>query len=173
MDRHWQWIRGFGVLLAGLCLLTAGCMGDAVKQVQQAAQQTRKAATRAEATQQLRSLGISYLNYHDAYHQGPPGWEEFKEFEAKSGGSPQIMDQLRELGYTVIWNCQFKNITIGISNFVVAYPADASSNGGVVLLLDGSVRTMSAQEFQEAMTNQASVTPPQESSPAAGPGAQP
>jgi hypothetical protein len=42
----------------------------------------------------------------------------------------------------------------GTSAFVLAYPADAATSGGAILMLDGSVMQMTAQEFSAALAQQ-------------------
>jgi prepilin-type processing-associated H-X9-DG protein len=41
-------------------------------------------------------------------------------------------------------------MTQGTSNTILAHEANAQTNGGIVLMADGSVRQMTAAEFQAA-----------------------
>jgi hypothetical protein len=74
-------------------------------------------------------------------------------------GTSKPLDELQKMGYTVAWGMRMPDVTIGISNFVLAYPADGLQNGGMVLMLDGAALPMSAEELQTALQNQASIRP--------------
>ena len=150
------------VIAAGVSLL-AGCSGnvkqlaEAVGEVQQQAQKASQAAADGGDARALKALGLAWHNYHDAYNVGPPNWNEFIAFTGQSGGDVQALTRLHDGGYVVAWSYRFRDVIIGASNFVMAFHPRAQQAGGLVAMLDGSVRHMPAGELQAALQNQASV----------------
>jgi hypothetical protein len=142
-------------LLAALTF--AGC--DAVQQVQQASQQQ-------QMMNNLKQLGLAYHQCHDAMQRGPQSW-----IEAEQNGLPaQNSAELQNRGYVVHWGVKFKDVLGGTSNFIAAYPSDAATAGGAVLLMDGSVRQMTAQEFTSTLAQQKIDSPQAMATAASGAG---
>ncbi len=138
----------------------SGCVGDALRSAQ-------KAGQRAETGNRLKILGLTYHEYHDRHRAGPPSWDECIAYARNNGLDATAIEQLRSDGYTVIWGLQFKDVIIGTSNFIVAYPSDAQTNGGTVLMLDGAVLPITAEQFAESMEKQKDIKPASPTSTAA------
>jgi hypothetical protein len=125
------------VWLALSCaLFSTGCIGDAI-------QEARVAAQRAQTMNSLKILGLGYINFIDTNMRGPNDWSEVKQF---TGTGPEIQ-ALESAGCIVNWGKTFKDATAGTSQFVIAYLPDAPTAGGPVLMLDGSVQQLTAEEF--------------------------
>lgn len=119
-----------------------------------AVEQARKAADRQKDLNSLKMLGMTFHNYHDTYRKGPASWDELITYADQQGSGPIVKD-LRDRGFVMTaWDISFKDITGGISNFVLLYEPTATTSGGIVLLLDGSARTMSADELNAALAAQ-------------------
>ena len=126
------------------CLLPIVLLGcDAMEQAQ-------NAAKRQQMMNNLKQLGIAYHNCHDANMRGPLNWQEAAQFGVPSDAQAAMEAE----GYTVHWGVKMADALGGTSLFVIAYPANAASAGGTVLMLDGSVMQMTAQEFSEALAKQ-------------------
>ena len=144
------------VVLIMLCFACSGCVGEAVEQATQSATKSMK---KAKATGYLRNLGLLYQSYHDMHRRGPASWEEAKAYSIQNYSTSQPLDKLREMGYTVNWGMRMQDVIVGTSNYVLAYPSDGPQNGGSVLMMDGSVQSMTAAELNTALANQASIQP--------------
>lgn len=116
-----------------------------------AVEQARNAAKQQQVGNFLKQAGLGFHNCHDSVGRGPADWQELQKFSVP----PEVQQILESEGYKVIfWNIKLADVAGGTSNFVAAYPADASINGGMVLLLDGAVTRMTAQEFNDALAKQ-------------------
>ena len=101
----------------------------------------------------LTNFGVSYHHRHDTFGRGSQGWHEVDTYGVN------MRQWLEEEGYVIHWGLKFAEVTIGTSNFILAYPKKASTDGGQVLMLDGSVRTVTAQEFKNLWAYQQSAMP--------------
>jgi len=122
-----------GTLWMVLAIVNHGCDQVGRGVVQPAVQQ----ATGAMTSQDLSAVGLAYHSYHDAFNQGPPGWDEFITFaEGQPGVDADAIRKVREAGYQMQWNIKFRDVTAGLSNTVLA----ENPSGGPKLMLDGSVQ---------------------------------
>lgn len=123
-------INLLGVVVGAAAL--SGC--DKINQgvVQPAVEEATAGVTRND----LAATGLAYHSYHDAYSQGPPGWDEFISFAEQSSLDPAAIRKVRDAGYQIQWNTRFSDVTGGLSNTVLA----EKPGGGPKLMFDGSVQ---------------------------------
>ncbi len=122
-----------------------------------AVEQAKKAANRQKDLNDLKMVGLMFHNHHDTHRKGPANWEELIAFADQQGSGP-VVKSVKDRGYVMTaWDIQFKDITIGTSNFVLLYEPTATTSGGNVLLLDGSALTMTADELNAALAAQKSM----------------
>ena len=134
------------LLCCGLAITTLlGC--DAVEQAQ-------NAAKRANMMNNLRELGLAYHNFHDENMRGPQNWQE-----AEKHMSSKAKEELVAAGYIVHWGVKIIDAKGGTFSFVLAYPPSAATEGGTVVMLDGAVKQMTAQEFNDALAKQKAESP--------------
>jgi hypothetical protein len=154
MHRSNIWLVACGLFVA---FTFAGC--DAVEQAQNAAQ-------RQKLMNNLKQLGIAYHSSHDLNQRGPQSWQEAEQ----NGLPPEVRKELEGAGYIVHWGVKMQDAMGGTSTFVTAYPPDAATAGGTVLMLDGAVIQMTAQELNDAIAKQ-KVDSPKAMATATGGGA--
>jgi hypothetical protein len=128
-------------VLSALSLLLAGC--DVMEQAQNAAQ-------RQQLMNHLKQLGLAYHQCHDQMQRGPLNWQE----AVQSGLPAESRTAIESAGYTVHWGIKIRDAMGGTSNFILAYPPNAASEGGTILKLDGAVQQLTAQEFNDALAQQ-------------------
>jgi hypothetical protein len=93
----------------------------------------------------LQQLGQYYLTYATV-GQSPKRLEDLSDLRRDL---PKVYQAIQEGQYVVFWNANL-NAPAGASNTILAYGKDVPTKGGVTLFLDGSVRNITAQEFQTA-----------------------
>jgi hypothetical protein len=101
----------------------------------------------AMLTNQLKMIGLAYLNYADAKGQPPSRIEDLAPFYENDAA---VTAAVKDGTFVVFWNSDYRKMTKGTSNTILAYHKDAKDKGGLVLLADGSVKTMSPKEFNAA-----------------------
>jgi hypothetical protein len=124
-------------------LLGLGAMMLACGNVQQAANRAKKA-------NQLKVIGIWYHNYHDANAKGPSGPQDLQQFAAED---PAALQALQAGQFVIIWNVKISDVTKSgqsVADVVLGYDSVVPSSGGGVLFVDGSVKQLTAQDFQQA-----------------------
>lgn len=62
---------------------------------------------------------------------------------------PKVYKAIEDGEYIVLWGADPLRAPAGTTNTVLAYDKDVPENGGVVAFLDGSIRTVTAQEFEK------------------------
>jgi hypothetical protein len=112
-----------------------------------AMEQAREAAQRQNMSNNLKMLGIAYHNCHDTNMKGPSGWAEAQQF----GLPAEAQQQLEAAGYTVVWGLKMAEAKQGTSNTIIAHQPNAATEGGLVLLLDGSAQQLTAAEVSEKL----------------------
>lgn len=138
------------VTVMGIALLTATIGCDAVEQA-------KKAAQSDQTINHMKLTGRAFHNYHDIHRQFPNNWEELIAFDTANAAAIQ---QLRDSGCEVTgWGLAMKEITVGSSNFVLAYMPDTKQESGPALYADGSARRITAADLQSALENQKDIKP--------------
>jgi hypothetical protein len=108
----------------------------------------QKAAERAKKKNILMQAGLAYHQCHDTLTRGPKDLEEFKKY----GGAPPEVNQALEHGdFAVFWGVHIiKDMPKGTGVTVLGYDKDVPAQGGWVLMGDGTVKEMTAKEFEAA-----------------------
>jgi hypothetical protein len=130
-------IVGTLIALAAVSLVT-GCG---------AVQQARQAAKQQQTGNFLKMLGIAYHQCHDTTGKGPADWAEAEKYDLPA----EAKQVLESEGYTVVWGLKMSEAKQGTSNTIIAYQPKAKTEGGMVLLLDGSAQQMSAADVSEKL----------------------
>jgi hypothetical protein len=139
-----------------LPLTQIGCVGEAV-------QQARQAAGRQQLMNDLKQVGLARFNYHDVHGRFPNSWAELQSV----GVPAELQQKLEAEGYTVVFGMKLPEFTAGTSRSMIVFRRDAAQNGGTVLMCDGAVMQITAQEFNDfwrdqepTMTNAIIMDPP-------------
>jgi hypothetical protein len=126
------------VLIGVVIALLLGCGG------------VRNAAARVQRSNRLKAVALAYINYCDDNRgKAPAGAADLQRYVSEF---PDVSQALQNGDIVVFWNVRFPDDMQqqGTSNTVLAYEKDVPAKGGMVAMGDGSVREMTAQEFQTA-----------------------
>ena len=127
------------VLVVASLLPSLACMG----RIQQAAQ-------KAQESNDLKQLGMSYHSYIDTNSKPPATLDELAAFEDKSFGPSPATSGLRSGKYIVYLGVEVTKLPAGASNTVLGYESSVPTAGGPVVMADGMVKNMTAAEFTAA-----------------------
>lgn len=116
-----------------------------------------KAVLSEQKRGQLKALGLAFHRFHDAHSKAPSDWESLEGFLDRSPNERAAVQQLHAQGVVVQWGVSFAKATIGTSNFVLAYEKDAPQKGGGVLMMDGSVWSLTAEDLRDKLHAQVPV----------------
>jgi hypothetical protein len=137
MSKAWS-RAGVALLALAVVLLFGACGG-----LKQAAQKKQK-------ENQLRVLGLMYFEYHDmkGNGRGPSNANDLQKLPSVDAAAYAA---LQRGDFVLIWDASIPaSFPQGTSNTVLGYEASAPTNGGLVLMGDGSVQEMTAAQFQAA-----------------------
>jgi hypothetical protein len=87
--------------------------------------------SQARLMNDLKVVGLDYINFHDANRKGPASWEELQ----KNSMDAQAVQRVKDAGYQVKWGVELNKIEGGTSNTVLA----EKPGGRFKLMMDGSV----------------------------------
>jgi hypothetical protein len=131
-----MWKRIGVIALAGFVLATVAACGG----LQQAAQKNKNNKT-------LKEIGLMYHAYHDMYNKGPSGMQDLQQLASQY---PDGYAGLQSGQFVLIYGGKLQEMIQGTSNTVLGYEAAVPNSGGLVIMADGAVRQMTAQEFANA-----------------------
>jgi hypothetical protein len=96
----------------------------------------------------LKQIGLAYHNYFDTNRKGPARAEDLDKYLENDA---RLTGLLKSGDVVFAYNVGILDMKQGTSNTVLAYPRDVKSKGGPVLMGDGSVRKMTADQFAKAI----------------------
>jgi hypothetical protein len=94
---------------------------------------------------ELKDLGLIYQQFL-VDGKGPAKLEDLN----LKHDAPKLHQAIEEKRLILFWNVSLNNAPAGTSNTVLGYSAEVPTKGGAVLMLDGTVRKMTADEFAKA-----------------------
>jgi hypothetical protein len=118
------------LLFAVLPVLTVGCGGG-----------SRTQSPQHTILQEIHSMYGLYIKHHQ---KAPKQLSDLANKE-NEGIHPGAVAALKKKRYEVVWGVNSKD-----SGTVLAYEKDVPTKGGPVLMADGAVREMTAEEFRSA-----------------------
>jgi hypothetical protein len=95
---------------------------------------------------ELKQLGIYYINAATINNRPPASVDELGIKQE----APKLYQAIADQSIIVLWKTNPMNAPAGTSNTILAYDADVPTKGGAVLMLDGTPRKMTADEFKNA-----------------------
>jgi hypothetical protein len=97
----------------------------------------------------LKQIGLAYHNMNDATNKAPA---KAKDLAPYFENSKKLLNFLESGQIVFLYNVRLQQILggAGTSNTVLAYVKEAPTKGGLVLMADGSVKKMTADEFKKA-----------------------
>ncbi|HWG42054.1 MAG TPA: hypothetical protein VN688_04655 [Gemmataceae bacterium] len=122
-------------------LLTTGC-----GKVKDAAAKTRR-------SNDLKQLGLLYMNYVDTNNKGPANADDLMKMTAGDPQAGQVVQAVKSGQYILLWGANpsaMQRAPGGSSGTILGYEKDVPTSGGQVLMGDGFVKNMTAAEFQSA-----------------------
>jgi hypothetical protein len=151
MPRH----RSTLALLGTVAVVLAGCSGSPPPPTEPPTQPQRPAGVRrmlpkvdrTAAMQELQQIGIAYQNCVLTNGHAPRNVQELEPFYEKNA---KLSERLQSGLYKIHWGTDPNTLPQGASNTVLGYVFDVPDLGGVVLLANGSVTQMTADEFSKA-----------------------
>jgi hypothetical protein len=105
------------------------------------------AADAAKKSNDLKQIALAYHSFLGKEKRPPTSVEELAPYYEKDAA---LTAALKDGTYVVYWNVKLLELVSGTSNTVLGYEKDAPTKGGVVVFADGSVKTLSAEEFAKA-----------------------
>lgn len=105
------------------------------------------AAADTATANDLKQIGLAYHNHIDATGKAPAKAEDLGPYFCNS---KKLLDLLKDEEIVFFYKVGIAQMTAGTSNTVLAYVKDVPDKGGLVLMGDGSVKKMSADDFKKA-----------------------
>jgi hypothetical protein len=114
----------------------------------------RMAGMNQKTANDLKQLGLTYHQFHDAQGKGPANSDEFAQWA--STNMPERVALIQQTGpggkYVLFYGQRIPaDFPSGTSNTVLGHEAQVPASGGIVLMADTSTRQMSAAEFAAAV----------------------
>jgi hypothetical protein len=95
--------------------------------------------------EELKQVGLIYQQFL-LDGKGPAKLEDLN----LKRDAPKLHEAIEEKRLILYWNANLNNAPAGTSNTVLGYSAEVPTKGGPVLMLDGTTRMMTADEFAKA-----------------------
>lgn len=100
----------------------------------------------ATGRQELEDIGQAYRQYLHEKKRAPSGPRDLRSYEP---GFATLSQALQSGQYVVVWKAN-PALTPDAKGTVLAYHKSVPEQGGLVLMLDGQVHRLSAEEFKAA-----------------------
>ncbi len=144
--------------LALLVLCSTGC--GKTPQAEQAAAEQQEPTEVPQSTDDMKLMVTVSIDHHAKQGKGPSDWDSFITWaEANNPESVEALRRLRAAGVVFFCEQEAKKATAGQSNSIFAYYPSVPETGGVVALMIGSVKEMSAEEFAKMLEGQTRFDP--------------
>jgi hypothetical protein len=108
----------------------------------------RTAAEKKKAANDLKELALAYHSFLDSHQGKPPANLEDLATYFDKGGT--VLQAMKEGKYVFLYGVGLQAMPMGSANTVLAYEKDVPTRGGQVVMADGSVKDMTAKEFEAA-----------------------
>ena len=99
----------------------------------------------------LQEFSLAYIHYIEEHNTPPAKWDDLTR---EDGIDPATVERLRSSETVVNWGSTFRDATSGTALYILAYPTNALDSGGQVLMLDGAVYHMAADELKARLDSQ-------------------
>ena len=108
-------------------------------------------STVTQEVEDLQEFSLAYIHYIEEHNAAPAEWDDLV---GADGIAPATVERLRNAETVVNWDSTFRGATDGIPNYILAYPKNALDSGGQVLMLDGAIHRMAADELKDRLDSQ-------------------
>lgn len=95
----------------------------------------------------LKQIGLAYHNHIDSVAKAPAKAEDLAPY---FDNSKKLLDHLKTKRIEFYYGVTIAQMTEGTSNTILAFEQAAPDKGGLVLFGDGSVKKLTAGEFEKA-----------------------
>jgi hypothetical protein len=113
-----------------------------------------------QSATEMKLLTLASMKYHAEKSKGPSDWSSFLTWASSNApDSVAAMQSLKDAGVVFFCEQSIQRATSGTSRSIFAYYPSVPESGGVVALMDGSVKEMSAQEFNGMLASQRQFDP--------------
>ncbi len=110
--------------------------------------QTLEVVEAPESMDDMKLMVKASIDHHKMHGKGPSDWDSFISWaEANDPECVGALQSLRKAGVVFFCEQEAMKATMGQSNSIFAYYPSVPEKGGVVALMIGSVREMSAEDF--------------------------
>jgi hypothetical protein len=129
-------------LLTTILVVCVGACGCPVTKV-------REAAARAQRTNSIKVIGLAYLSYGDDNKGKAP--QQAADLQKYTGGDPGANALLSDGTFVLIYGITTQDMMKqkGMSQTVLGYDKAVEADKGLVLMGDGAVQYVTADEFKK------------------------
>jgi hypothetical protein len=109
----------------------------------------KQAAERQKATNELKQVGLAWHNYYDANARCPAKPEDL--FPFLDGPTSAASQALKSGRFVLVWDVnlpELRKTPAGMGGAAVGWASETPTSGGLVLMADGTVKTVTAAEYQ-------------------------